>query len=403
MNSHAKPVDVQVHRLRFITRDDLTIPTFSLLKEDGTPWPKAELPEIEQATALRIYHTFVRIRALDERMLAAQRQGRISFYMTESGEEATDIASTAAMAEDDMIFAQYREQGAIAYRGYSLDNFMNQLFSNAEDLGKGRQMPIHYGAADLHYMTISSPLATQIPQATGYAYGIKARGGNNCVLCFFGEGAASEGDFHAALNMAGVLRVPVIFFCRNNRYAISTPVSEQCAGDGIAPRGLSYGLHTIRVDGNDALAIFKATQAARKMAVEKQQPVLIEAMTYRLGAHSSSDDPRGYRSKEEEEHWRSKDPVNRYRQWLLNQGWLTEAEDAELRETEKKAILSAMKAAEKRPCVTLDTLVTDVYEAVPWHLQEQLDQLTAHVANYPEHYPIAGKAISEPAGGSRHE
>jgi 2-oxoisovalerate dehydrogenase E1 component alpha subunit len=385
-----------VHSPVFIDGNDLETPTLKILRQDGTLYEGAELPDIDQTLALKIYDTFQFVRALDERMVAAQRQGRISFYMTQVGEEAADVGSTAALADDDMIMAQYREQGALAFRGFPLQQFMHQLFSNENDLGKGRQMPIHYGSRDLHYMTISSPLATQLPQAAGYAYGYKLEEKDNCVICYFGEGAASEGDFHAAINMAGVYKVPAIYFCRNNGYAISTPSSEQFAGDGIAPRAIAYGLKAIRVDGNDVLAVLKATQEARRMAVEENQPVLIEAMTYRLGAHSTSDDPSGYRSKKEEEKWQEKDPVLRFKNWIINQGWWTEEQDAAEMDVKRKNVMAAMKEAEKVSAPHLNDLITDVYDNPPPMLQKQLDDLKAHIRKYPEAYPkTAGRLDNE--------
>lgn len=375
-----------VHRPIFADSTSLTLPTLRILQEDGHLYPDAELPDIDQTLALKIYDTFLFIRALDERMLASQRQGRISFYMTETGEEAADIGSTAALESEDMVMAQYREHGSLAFRGFTPDQFMNQIFSNEKDVGKGRQMPIHYGSNKLNYMTVSSPLATQLPQATGYAYGLKMQSKPNCVICYFGEGAASEGDFHAALNMASVFKVPVIFFCRNNGYAISTPSTEQFAGDGIAPRGVAYGLKTIRVDGNDILAVLKATQEARKLAVEHHQPVLIEAMTYRLGAHSSSDDPSGYRNKEEEDVWRIKCPVIRMKRWLILQGWWDEEQDDALKQQHRQTVVDAMKKAEKVSPPSLADLFTDVYDSVPWNLEEQQTALEKHIRRYPESY-----------------
>ncbi|HBC33914.1 MAG TPA: 3-methyl-2-oxobutanoate dehydrogenase, partial [Marinobacter adhaerens] len=253
---------------------EFRIPTFKLLKQDGKLYKSAKAPDLDKDKALRIYRAMVTTRILDERMLAAQRQGRLSFYMQCTGEEAAVIGSAAALDDGDMIMAQYREQGALAYRGFTIDEFMNQLFGNEMDYGKGRQMPVHYGSKKLNYMTISSPLATQIPQAAGYAYGQKLRGEGLCTITYFGEGAASEGDFHAALNMAAVHRVPVIFLCRNNGYAISTPAVEQFAADGVAPRAYGYKMDVIRVDGNDILAMYQATQEARKLAVEHNRPVL---------------------------------------------------------------------------------------------------------------------------------
>ncbi|RCV86709.1 thiamine pyrophosphate-dependent dehydrogenase E1 component subunit alpha [Billgrantia montanilacus] len=389
-----------VHSPTFMTGDEFQIPTFRLLQQDGTLFDGAEAPELDKEKALRIYRAMLVTRVLDERMLAAQRQGRLSFYMQCTGEEAAVIGATAALDDGDMIMAQYREQGALAYRGFTYDEFMNQLFGNELDYGKGRQMPIHYGSRKLHYMTISSPLATQIPQATGYAYGQKLAGEGHCTITFFGEGAASEGDFHAALNMASVHKVPVIFFCRNNGYAISTPATEQFAADGIAPRAFGYRMHVIRVDGNDILAVYRATQEARAIAVEQNEPVLIEAMTYRLAAHSSSDDPSGYRSRKEEEAWREKDPILRMQRWLFDREWWSEEEEKDLQESLRREVLETMKRAEKRPPPPLESLVTDVYADVTPALQRQLDALKTHIRKYPDAYPKGARSLDPDVSAS---
>lgn len=371
----------------------LRIPMFQLLDKEGTPHKDVTLPDIDKELALKMFSTMQFIRVLDERMIAAQRQGRISFYLSSLGEEAASIGSAAALQFEDMIMGQYREQGSLAFRGFTVEQFMNQLFSNAKDLGKGRQMPVHYGCADLNFMTISSPLGTQIPQATGYAFGQKQAGEGHCTLVYFGEGAASEGDFHAGLNMASVLKVPAIFFCRNNGYAISTPVNEQLAGDGIAPRGVGYGMKTIRVDGNDILAVYAATQEARRLAVEENEPVLIEAMSYRMAGHSTSDDPTGYRTRDEENAWRDKCPLKRFRNYLLAKGWINE-EDADAQQQEvKEAVLAELKKAEQVPVPHIDEIINDVYDTPTEQLQEQLEALKAHVRKYPDAYPKTSEGV----------
>ncbi|GIU49137.1 thiamine pyrophosphate-dependent dehydrogenase E1 component subunit alpha [Shewanella algidipiscicola] len=385
--SNTKSTTETVHRVSFLDKDSLSIPILKILQADGTTFEEAVLPVIDQALAEKIHDTCVFTRVLDERMLGAQRQGRISFYMTCTGEEASVVGSVAALDDEDVILAQYREHAALRYRGFTTEQFMNQMFSNEKDLGKGRQMPIHYGCSALHYQTISSPLATQIPQATGVGYSLKMQGKRNVAICYFGEGAASEGDFHAGLNMAAVLKSPTIFFCRNNGYAISTPTSEQFAGNGIASRGVGYGMHTIRVDGNDMLAVLAATQQARAYALEHNAPVLIEAMTYRLGAHSSSDDPSGYRSKEEEAKWQQHDPVQRFKLWMINKGWLAESDDSALYEKYRQEVLASVKVAEKLPVVTIDELITDVYDTPTPRLEQQLKNLKQHIKKYPESYP----------------
>ena len=326
------------------------------------------------------------IRILDQRMLGAQRQGRLSFYLTCSGEEASVTGSIAAFSKQDMVMSQYREHAALRFRGFTSEQFMNQLLSNDLDLGKGRQMPIHYGSHDLNFMTISSPLATQIPQAAGYAYGQKLLGNDACTICYFGEGAASEGDFHAGLNIAAVSNCPVVFLVRNNGYAISTLTSEQFAGDGIAPRGVGYGIPSIRVDGNDILAVYAASIKARNLAIQESSPVIIETMSYRLGAHSTSDDPSSYRTTEEEELWRQKDPIDRMKKWLFGKGWWSDQQDHQIKDAYKKEILNALKSQEKRQSPSLDQLVSDVYQSAPKYLQEQYSELLAHIDKYPDHY-----------------
>ncbi len=381
-----------VHTPTFIDGHSVEIPELKILKQDGSVYKGAELPDIDQALATKIYQTLVFHRVLDERMVASQRQGRLSFYMTALGEEAASVGGAAGLKPQDMIMTQYREQGALMFRGFSLENFMNQMFSNEKDLGKGRQMPIHYGSKELNYMTISSPLATQIPQATGYAYGQKVQGLDAVTLCYFGEGAASEGDFHAGLNMAAVQEAPVIFFCRNNGYAISTPSDEQFKGNGIASRGVGYGIKTLRVDGNDIFAVLKATQVARAYALKENAPVLIEAMSYRLGAHSTSDDPSGYRTKEEEEKWQANDPILRMKNWLLAKNWWDKEQEKSLFEKYREEILAAVKVSEKINKPHIDTLITDVYDVPTTQLQAQLKDVKAHVNKYPDAYPFtAGK------------
>ncbi|MBU2864152.1 thiamine pyrophosphate-dependent dehydrogenase E1 component subunit alpha [Reinekea forsetii] len=376
-----------IHKPTFISGDALEIPIFKVLKQDGTLYPKAVEPEMSKEFALKIYRDLAFIRVFDERMVSAQRQGRISFYMPCLGEEAASIGSAAALEAKDMVFAQYREQGTLRYRGFSTEQFMDQCFSNERDLGKGRQMPIHYGSNELNYMTISSPLGTQIPQASGYAYSQKLEGNKACTICYFGEGAASEGDFHAGLNMAAVLKCPTIFFCRNNGYAISTPASEQYIGDGIASRGVGYGIKTIRIDGNDLLAVYEATRVAREYAIEHNAPVLIEAMSYRLGAHSTSDDPTGYRSKEEEAKWATKDPVLRYKHWLTKKGWWDDEQENALYAEYREEILAQMKEAEKRPVNKIDDIITDVFDEPSAILESQLADLKSHIRKYPSAYP----------------
>jgi 2-oxoisovalerate dehydrogenase E1 component alpha subunit len=266
---------------------------------------------------------------------------------------------------------------------------MAQCYGNTDDYGKGRQMPVHYGSKDLHFVTISSTLATQMPQAVGAAYAYKRQRNGRIVICYFGEGAASEGDAHAALNFAATLDCPIIFFCRNNGYAISTPTHEQYRGDGIAARGPAYGIRSIRVDGNDILAVYNATVAARNLCLNESKPVLIEAMTYRIGHHSTSDDSTAYRSVDEVRYWHQKDhPITRLRKYMERESWWSEEQEKDWKETSKRRVMEAFARAEKKLKPNVGHMFGDVYDAIPKNLEEQFDSLVKHVDQYKEHYPL---------------
>ncbi|KAK9162503.1 hypothetical protein Syun_003405 [Stephania yunnanensis] len=284
---------------------------------------------------------------------------------------------------------QYREPGVLLWRGFTLQEFTNQLFGNKYDYGKGRQMPIHYGSNKLNYVTISSTIATQIPHAVGAAYSLKMDKKNACAVTYFGDGGTSEGDFHAAMNFAAVMEAPVIFICRNNGWAISTPTSEQFRSDGIAVRGPAYGMRSIRVDGNDALAIYSTVHAAREMAINERRPILIETLTYRVGHHSTSDDSTKYRPADEIEHWRkARDPVTRFRKWVKKNGWWNDEDESALRNDVRKKVLNAIQVAEKVEKPPLAELFTDVYDHPSSNLGEQERLLRETVKRHPKDYPI---------------
>ncbi|RIA79872.1 thiamine diphosphate-binding protein [Glomus cerebriforme] len=364
------------------------IPTYRVMDRHGRVIDSSQDPQVTESFAVKIYKDMVTLNILDLILYDAQRQGRISFYMTNYGEEAY-VGSAAGLDSEDMIFGQYREAGVLLYRGFTLDEIMNQCYSNEKDLGKGRQMPVHYGSKKLNFQTISSPLATQIPQASGAAYALKRSGKKNCVMCYFGEGAASEGDFHAALNIAATMRCPVVFFCRNNGFAISTPSLEQYKGDGIASRGIGYGIDTIRVDGNDVWAIYNVTKEARKLAVEEHRPVLIESLTYRIGHHSTSDDSSAYRPSKEVEEWKRLDnPLVRLRKWLENHNWWNENLELEFRTSIRKEILNAFSKAEKLNKPSITELFNDVYDRPTPNIIAQRQKLKRLIEKYPNNYPL---------------
>ncbi|CAL9048403.1 2-oxoisovalerate dehydrogenase subunit alpha 2, mitochondrial-like [Musa acuminata AAA Group] len=361
---------------------------YRVLDDNGQTISGSRFQEVSKEVAIKMYSDMVTLQVMDTIFYEAQRQGRISFYLTSNGEEAINVASAAALTMDDIVFPQYREPGVLLWRGFTLQEFANQCFGNMLDYGKGRQMPIHYGSSRLNYFTVSSPIATQIPHAVGAAYSLKTDGKNACTITYFGDGGTSEGDFHAALNFAAVMESPVIFFCRNNGWAISTPTEEQFRSDGAVVRGQAYGIHSIRVDGNDALAVYSAVHAAREMAVHDCRPVLVEALTYRVGHHSTSDDSTKYRSIDEIEHWKTaRDPVSRFRKWVEGNGWWSEAAEVEHRSSTRKELLRAIQVAERAEKPPLSELFTDVYDQVPANLQEQEKSLRETIKKHRNDYP----------------
>ncbi|KAL1538974.1 3-methyl-2-oxobutanoate dehydrogenase (2-methylpropanoyl-transferring) [Salvia divinorum] len=348
----------------------------------------SDFVEIDKDIAVKMYEDMVMLQTIDTIFYEAQRQGRISFYVTAAGEEAINIASAAALSMDDFVFPQYREAGVLLWRGFGLQDLANQCFGNVGDNCKGRQMPAHYGSKKHNYFTVASTVATQIPHAVGAAYSLKMEGRDACTITYFGDGGTSTGDCHAAMNFAAVLEAPVILFCRNNGWAISTPVSDQFRSDGIVVRGQAYGIRSIRVDGNDALAVFSAVHMARKMAISESRPVLIEALTYRAGHHSTSDDSSKYRPIEEIEWWRAaQDPVARFRKWLEIQGWWRCESDTELRDRARQEVLNAILVAEKTEKPGLGEIFTDVYDFPPSNLRDQEKSLRQTVERHQRDYP----------------
>jgi len=378
-------------KLEFLVPDSYEgIPVYRVMDRRGNIINEGEDPKLGKDKIVQMYKTMTLLNTMDKILYESQRQGRISFYMTNYGEEGVQIASVAALDDKDLIYAQYRETGVLMWRGFTLDQFMNQCYGNLEDEGKGRQMPVHYGSTEKRFVTISSPLATQLPQAAGSAYAFKRAQNGLCVVCYFGDGAASEGDAHAAFNFAATLECPVIFVCRNNGYAISTPTHDQYRGDGIASRGPGYGMNTIRVDGNDTFAVYNAMRAARDIAVNQNKPVLLEAMTYRIGHHSTSDDSSAYRSVDEVSYWDKEDhPISRLRGYMNNNRWWSDAEEKAWMKESRKEVLTAFAKAEKKAKPNPELMFSDVYEEMPKHLQEQLEEMKNHVRKHKEHYPIS--------------
>jgi 2-oxoisovalerate dehydrogenase E1 component alpha subunit len=314
-------------------------------------------------------------------MYRGQRQGKTSFYMKCTGEEATSIAAAHALASDDMVFPSYRQQGILIVRGYPLVEMINQIYSNRGDKLKGRQLPIMYSSRAHSFFTISGNLATQVPQAVGWAMASAIRHDSRIAATWLGEGSTAEGDFHSGMTFATVYNAPMIFNVVNNQWAISSfsgfAGSERTT---FAARAIGYGIAGLRVDGNDPLAVYAATRWAADRARSNNGPTLIEHFTYRAEGHSTSDDPSQYRSAQEREEWPLGDPINRLKQHLIALGEWSEEQHREMDLALAEQVKSATKEAEKNGILghgmhhPFHTMFEDVFEELPWHLEEQADQ-----------------------------
>lgn len=322
------------------------------------------------------------LRAFDDRMFRAQRQGKTSFYMKSYGEEATSVATTMALQRDDMCFPSYRQQGILVTRDYPLIEMMNQIYSNRGDKLKGRQLPIMYSAKDYGFFSVSGNLTTQYPQAVGWAMASASRGDTRIAAVWCGDGSTAEGDFHSALTFAAVYNAPVIFQVVNNQWAISSfsgfAGSERTT---FAARAIGYGIAGLRVDGNDVLAVYAAMEWAANRARTNNGPTLIEYFTYRGEGHSTSDDPNAYRPAEEYAEWPLGDPVDRLKTHLITLGEWDEARHAALATELSDEVKAIQKEAEKSGILghglhhSFETMFEDVFEEMPWHLKEQCEQV----------------------------
>jgi len=319
----------------------------------------------------RMYRYMAMSRLLDERMMRLQRQGRIGFFGTASGEEAAVVGSGAVLRADDWVFPALRQGAAALMLGMPLEIFIAQCIGNSLDVAKGRQMPVHYSYKPVNFVSWSSCISTQLPHAVGMAYAAKLKGDSVFAMAYMGDGGTSEGDFHVALNFAGVYKSPVVFFCQNNQWAISVPIDQQTASDSIAVKANAYGFEGVRIDGNDIFQVYEATKAAADKALAGDGPTLVEAVTYRMGSHSSSDDPTRYRPEGEMEMWQTKDPILRLRHYMEGKKlWDESAEEAMMKELNDE-VSEAIKIAEAAPPLTSDSLFTDVYANPPVQLQRQ--------------------------------
>ncbi|HET6205100.1 MAG TPA: pyruvate dehydrogenase (acetyl-transferring) E1 component subunit alpha [Planctomycetota bacterium] len=349
-------------------------PLLRVIGPDGAAAKELE-PDLPVEELRRMYRTMVLVRTLDERALKLQRAGRIGFYVSCLGQEAAQVGSAQAFEPRDWIFPTYRDPAIPLHRGIRVVELLHQCFGNAKDRARGRQMPVHYAFRDVRFVSISSPIGTQITQAVGAAYAAKLRAEPVVVGAYLGDGATSSNDFHAGLNFAGVWKAPVVFLCENNQWAISCPSAKQTASETYAGKAVAYGMPGARVDGNDALAVYRATKEAVDRARRGEGPTLIEAVTYRMGSHSSSDDAGRYRPPAELEEWKKKDPIERFRLYLGKRRLWTEDFEGEVTAWAGAEVQKGIEEAEATPLPPIDTIFTDVYADLPPHLREQLEEL----------------------------
>lgn len=331
--------------------------------------PRARLDEsvvdlgLSATDLLRMYELMILARKLDERMWVLQRQGKIAFVISGQGQEATQVGAAYALRPgQDWVHPYYRDMALVLTIGMTPRELLLANYAKAEDPASGgRQMPAHYGKASLRIVSGSSPVATQVPQAAGIAYASKIQNKDEVTLTSLGEGSTSQGDFHEGLNFASIHRVPLIILVENNQYAISVPLHLQMAVPDVADRAYGYGMPGVVVDGNDILAVYKATKEAHDRARRGEGPTLIEAKTYRLIPHSSDDDDRIYRTREEVAEWRQRDPLLRFQQVLTELGVLTDNVDQDIRAGVDAQVEDATQYAEKAPFPSIEEGTRYVY------------------------------------------
>jgi 2-oxoisovalerate dehydrogenase E1 component alpha subunit len=332
-------------------------------------------PELSESDLLKLYRTMLLTRTFDTKILGLQRQGRIGPFVTSFGEEAAAVGSALALQPEDWIYAAYREVGALFTRGAPLQVVVNQTFGNREDLLKGRGMPDSWGVRAVNWVAIKAPVGTQLPICVGIGLAARLRGENIVALAYFGDGTSSATDFHTGMNFAGVFKAPAVFVCRNNGWAISTPFHRQTAAESVAIKAVAYGFPGVRVDGNDVLAVYRVTKTAVERARVGDGPTLIEAVTYRMGGHSTADDPKRYRDDREVEEASRRDPLRRFRLYLEHKNLWNESRERQLVAELEREVSEAIGHAEQTGAPALGSLFDDVYAELPWHLREQRDAL----------------------------
>ena len=357
-------------------RNTINIPDkieyLSILNEKGELDASLE-PDIPEETHLKLHRNILIGRKFDERLLNLQRQGRIGTFAPISGQEATQLGAVALLRPSDWMVPAFRETAAEIWRGRSLESVI--IYFNG--YSEGAEIP-----HDLNNLPISVPVGSQILHAVGLGWAAKYRQTDDVAMTFFGDGATSEGDFHEGLNFASVFQAPVIFVCQNNHWAISIPVAKQTRSKTLAQKALAYGMPGIQVDGNDILAVYAAAKEAVDRARAGQGPTLIECVTYRMAVHTTADDPKRYRTEEEVEKWRERDPIVRYQKYLVDKGLLSEDKIAGIESEVLEEIQAAVDGAEEQMKALGDPIdmFEHAYARMPAYLKEQKEAFAREVA-----------------------
>lgn len=330
-------------------------------------------PRLDGKELLALHRAMLLTRRFDERLLSLQRQGKIGTFAPVKGQEAAQLGAVAVLRQSDWLVPAFRETAALIWRGTPLEG----IFLYNAGFNEGGRIPDRKND-----LPIAIPVASQIPHAVGIAYGMKYREKDDVAMTFFGDGATSEGDFHEAMNFAAVFRTPTIFVCQNNQWAISVPRDRQTKSATLAQKALAYGMPGVQVDGNDLLAVYVASRAAVDRARAGDGPTLIECVTYRLGVHTTADDPTKYREDEEVEAWQKRDPLPRFQNYLAQKGLQTDEDLETLEEEVANEIDAAWKAANEEMARCADPLhmFAHVYDTLPAYLATQRDGLAAEIA-----------------------
>jgi len=340
------------------------VKSLQILDENGKV--HGELPNLSADDLKKIYKYMVLGRLADEKMLSLQRQGRIGTFASIKGQEASNVATAYALEKDDWMFQSFRENGAALLRGIPLENIV--LYYGWDE--RGDIFP-----EGTNVFTVSVPVSTQCLHAVGFSWAQKLQKKNTVTMVYFGDGATSEGDFHEAMNFAGVFKLPVVFVCQNNQFAISVPREKQSASSTLAQKAIAYGFDGIQVDGNDVFAVYKATKDAVEKARSGGGPTFIECYTYRMSDHTTADDAGKYRDQQEVEEWKKKDPIDRLKNYMTSKGfWSTKDEEKLLADLQKQ-IEDAIKKAESIKPPEVEDIFKYTYKQMPWFLKEQLESL----------------------------